>query len=243
MEITKREILVGIAIFITIMSLGIIIRSSIENNINSKNEKYYKALKVKEDENMFKYAVQTNVGYILAQGNVTTIDPVKKDIEGEYLYIEKIMQRYTMHTREVAHTTKVGNTTQTYYTTETYWTWDFVNKEEFHADKFTYLGVEFNYGDIKFSNSYYKDTIYDGGYTRYEYYVIPSNFQGCLFSKIENNQFKEIDFKCDTNIEQIIESKQKEPRISGIIFIFVWTILSVGIVFGYLYLDNNYLED
>ena len=243
MEVTKREILVGIAIFFIMMSIGIIIKCNIENSINSKNEKYYKALKIDKDENMFVYALKTNVGYILAQGNVVAIDPIEKDIEGQYLYLEKNTEVYTKHTREVKHTIEVGNTTETYYTIEEYWTWDRVDREEYHSEKFKYLGIEFNYEDIKFHNSSYQKTIDVDYYTRYVYYGIPSEFQGCLFSKIEDNQCKDIEFKCNTTIEDVIESKKKEAGISSTVFIVVWIFLSIGVAVGYVFLDNNYLED
>lgn len=243
MEVTKREIIVAISIFLVMISIGIIIKNNIEDIINTKNEKYYKALKIDNNEDMFKYAMQTNVGYILAQGNVQAIDPVEKDIEGQYFYIRKVKEKYTRHTREVKHTRSVGNTTETYYTTEEYWTWDYAGQEEYHVDKFKYLGNEFNYEDIKFYNISYQKTINVDYYTRYVYYGIPSEFQGCLFSKIEDNQCKDIDFKCNTTIEDVIESKKKEAGISSTIFIVVWIFLCIGCAVGYVYLDNKYLED
>ena len=243
MEVTKREIIVGISIFMIMLSIGIIIKNNIEDSINSNNEKYLKALKIDNNEDMFKYALQTNVGYILAQGNVQAIDPVEKDIEGQYFYIRKVKEKYTRHTREVKHTRTVGNTTETYYTTEEYWTWDYAGQEEYHVDKFKYLGNEFNYEDIKFYNISYQKTIDVDYYTRYVYYGIPSEFQGCIFSKIEDNQCKDIEFECNTTIEDVIESKKKEAGISSTVFIVVWIFLSIGAVVGYVYLDNNYLED
>ena len=243
MEVTKREIIVAISIFLVMISIGIIIKNNIEDIINVKNEKYYKALKIDNNEDMFKYAIQTNVGYTLAQGNVQAIDPVEKDIEGQYLYLEKNTEVYTKHTRVVEHTREVGNTTETYYTTEEYWTWDRVDREEYHVDKFKYLGIEFNYEDIRFHNTSYQKTIDVDYYTRYVYYGIPSEFQGCLFSKIEDNQCKDIEFKCNTTIEDVIESKKKEAGISSAVFIVVWIFLSIAAAIGYVYLDNKYLED
>lgn len=243
MEVTKREIIVAISIFLVMISIGIIIKNNIEDIINAKNERYYKALKIDNNEDMFKYAMQTNVGDILAQGNVQAIDPVEKDIEGQYFYIKKVKEKYTRHTREVEHTITIGNTTETYYTTEEYWTWDYAGQEEYHVDKFKYLGNVFNYEDIKFYNISYQKTIDVDYYTRYVYYGIPSEFQGCLFSKIEDNQCKDIEFKRNTTIEDVIESKKKEAEISSIIFIIVWIFLCIGFAVGYVYLDNKYLED
>ena len=193
---------------------------------------------------MYNYAIKTNVGYVLAEGNIQSVNPVSiDDIDGSYFYIKKVKEKYTMHTRQVAHTRTVGNRIETYYTTEEYWTWDYVGEEEKHIDKFTFLGKEFYYEDISFNNSRYKETK-DGGYhIRYQYYVIESEFQGCLFSKMENNEMKEQEFKYNTTIEQIINTKKKEAEKYLKIFWISWITLECFIIFGYVYLDNKYLED
>lgn len=243
MEITKREIIVGISIFLTLISIGIIIKNKIEDIENTKNEKYYKALKIDNNEDMYKYALKTNVGYVLSQGNVQAIDSVEKDIDGKYFYIKKEIEKYTKHTRQVEHTIEVNNEITTYYTEEEYWTWDYVGQEEYHVEKFTYLGMEFNYNDIKFNNTRYKETR-DGGYhIRYVYYTIPAEFQICLFSKMEDNQMEEKDIYYNKTIQQIIQDKEYDATIWPTTFFVLWIIMSIGIVVGYLYLDNNYLED
>ena len=83
--ITRREILVCIAITLVLIGIGFLISGVIENGINENNEKYFKALKIHNDEEMFKYAIKTNVGYTLAQGKVKAVDGVSiDDILGKY---------------------------------------------------------------------------------------------------------------------------------------------------------------
>ncbi len=241
--ITFREILVCIAITLILIGCGFLISGKIKDNANEENEKYYKALKINYDEEMFKYAIKTNIGYTLAQGKVQAIDGVKiNDIDGVYFKIIKEKEEYTKHYKKVEHTRIVGNTTETYYTYEEYWTWDYKGKEEFHTQKFKFLGEEFDYGTINFYNKRYKETKSAGYHIRFNYYVIPFEFDGTLFTYIDNNTINKNTFLFNT-IDNIIVSKEKESKSHTIGFWFIWSIFILIIDFGYMYLDNNYLED
>lgn len=242
--ITKREILVSIAITLILVGLGFCISSVIENKTNESNEKYFKSLKINNDEEMFKHAIKTNIGYVLAHGKVQAVEGVSiEDVEGKYFKIRKVKEQYTMHTRQVAHTRRVGNTTQTYYTTEVYWTWDYVSEEQFHTEKFNFLGVDFDYDAIKFNNENYKQTKNGETNIRYQYYVIPIEFEGTLFSYINNNTINQNIFSTNYTIEEIIKEKENDVNNGNIMFWSIWIILIVIIDFGYVYLENNYLED
>lgn len=243
-EITKREILVSIAITLLLIGLGFIISSAISNGINEKNEKYYKALKINNNEEQFKYAIKTNIGYVLAQGKVQAVKEVSiEDIEGTYFYIKKEKEVYTKHYREVEHTRTVGNKTETYYTTEEYWTWDYAGEETFNTEQFNFLGVDFEYGTINFYNTEYKETRSGDYNIRYNYYIIPYEFEGSLFTHIDNNTINENEFYYNNTIENIIKNKESEEQTSRIIFWVLWCILIVFIDAAYISLENNYLED
>lgn len=242
--ITFREILVSIIITLVLIGIGFLIEVSITDKINEGNEKYYKALKIENNKEIFKYAIETDVGYTLAQGKVQAIDGVQiSDIEGKYFKIIKEKEEYTKHYREVSHTrTKSDGTTDTYYTTEEYWTWDYAGEEEFHIQKFRFLGEEFNYGTINFYNKQFKETKSGGYHIRFNYYIIPLEFEGTLFTYINNNTINQNIFSEDT-IDNIISSKEKNIKIYTITFWTVWFLFILIIDFGYMYLDNNYLED
>lgn len=244
MEITKREILVSIAITLILLGLGFLISSLIKNKINEDNEKYYKALKINNNEEQFEYALRTNIGYTLAEGKIKAVDGVSiEDIDGRYLSIRKVKEKYTEHTRQVEHTRTIGNKTETYYTTETYWTWDYAGEEEFHTEKFSFLGIEFDYGIINFKNEEYKETKKESYYIRYKYYIIPAEFDGCLFTYINDNSITKNEFYYDSNIQNIITEKENSIKISVIAFWIIWVIVIGFIDFGYMNLENKYLED
>ena len=243
--ITKREVLVSIIILFVLITIGLFISNAIEDSINEKNEKYYKSLKIDYDSDKFKYAINTNIGYVLARGKVKAIKGISiNDIEGTYFYIRKVREEYTMHTREVAHTrTNADGTTETYYETEIYYTWDYAGEEEFHSEHFEYLGVTFKYGTIKFNNSKHKETIKTSSTVRYKYYIIPTEFEGCLFTNVQNNTINENQFYYNNTIEKIIENKQKDVQTYKALFWCFWIFLIAGIIFGFICLENKYLED
>lgn len=142
--ITKRELLVSIAITLILIGIGFFISSNIEDITNENNEKYFKALKIDNDTSIFKYAIKTNIGYVLANGKIKALNGVSiSDIEGTYFEISKKKEKYTKHTRQVEHTRTVsdgngGYKTEVYYTTEEYWTWDYAGEEKFHTENLVF---------------------------------------------------------------------------------------------------------
>ena len=244
-KVTKRETLVAIAITLALIGLGIIISEAIKNNVNESNEKYYKALKINNDEEMFKYAIKTNVGYTLASGTIRAINGISIDeLDGIYLSIKKVKEEYRKHYREEKHTRiKSDGTEEIYYTTEEYWTWDYVEEEKIHVDMFNFLGVDFDYDTIEFYNQSYNTTNEVEYHIRYKYYTIPSEFEGTLFTYINNNTITQNKFSINKTINEIVKSKEDDVNFINAIFWITWIIFITLIDFGYVYLENNYLED
>ena len=101
-EITKREILASISIIAVMLLVGFVISGRISNYILDRNEKYNKAVKI-ESSDLFEYGMRTNIGYALVYGDLKAMDTVSyPEIDGEYMYIEKIEEHYNMHTRTVS---------------------------------------------------------------------------------------------------------------------------------------------
>lgn len=102
--------------------IGFTISGRISNYILDRNEKYNKAIKI-ESSDLFEYGMRTNVGYAFVYGDLKAVDTVSyPEINGEYMYIEKIEEHYNMHTRTVTTTDSKG---KTHTRTETYWSWDY----------------------------------------------------------------------------------------------------------------------
>ena len=104
-EITKREILASISIIAVMILFGVLISSKISECQMDKNEIYNKAVKIDSQE-MFQYGMDTNIGNAFVYGELKAIDTVTyTEIGGEYMYVKKVKEKYTMHTSKVAQTT------------------------------------------------------------------------------------------------------------------------------------------
>lgn len=238
MEITKREIIASISIIAVLLIFGVIISGKISENIMDSNEIYNKAIKI-EDEELFKYGMGTNVGNAFVYGELEVLDPVTyPEIGEEYSYIEKVKEKYTRHTRTRTYT--VNGKTRT--KTEVYWTWDRVGSESKKSTKVKFLGVELDYTQFLSLDSSYIDTIKESSHIRYKYYGSPIKAIGTIFAFLQNNNIgNDIKFYENMNIEETYEYLQEG---FGLLFLFwfAWILLITGVVYGFYYLDNDWLN-
>lgn len=239
-EVTKRELAVGVVILLIMISIGFYISNVIHNYYSEKNEEYFKALKIDNQENIFQHAINTDVGSILSHGEIQSVKPVKDElIKGEYFSIVKAKEVYTMHTRTESY--KCGK--RRCHRTVTYWTWDQVSKEKFTADKFKYLGLEFDSGVIELNNHKKTDTVQLNALERYVFYTIPKNFNASIFAKVKHNKLSDTKVYYEENIVTIIQEKEKQADNSTMIFWIVWIVLAIALIIGFVALDNKYLNN
>lgn len=271
-EITRREILFSIIILLAMICLGFFIENSISNNISESNEVYYRATKIDNNSDQFKYGIKTNIGNTLVYGEFNAINSITiPELTGQYFAIEKETQRYTRHTRTVTSTDSKGNTKTK---TEVYYSWDNINTDRQMVDKFSFLDCEFSISKIRLSNygrlslndkivsdeyaSWIRgDYLYkDGdkwanvGDLRYKYDVVQKSFKGSILAKLKdnsiyniNNDNKSIDVLHNKTIAQVIKSKQDSESRATVVFWVAWMILTIGAIIGFVYLDNYWLED
>lgn len=240
-EITKREILASISIIAVMLLIGVLISGKISEHQLDQNEIYNKAVKI-DNTDLFQYGMDTNVGNAFVYGNLAAVDTVTyPEIDGEYMYIEKIKEKYTKHTRQVAHTRTVNGKSQTYYTTETYWTWDRVGREEKKCQEISFCGIAFNSNKIDLPGVDYINTIKESRHIRYKYYGIGTKYTGTIFTDLRNQTISDnANFYVDKNIEETVEHLEAGGGV--IIFWIFWIALIGGCVFGFYYLDNKWLE-
>lgn len=268
MEITKREILVSIIMVCLMLLLGFFIDAKIvEGQILSK-EKYTKALKIDNNNDMFKYAIDTNIGNIIVYGNFNVDKGITTEwLKNDYMYIERVTEEYSKHTR----TECTGSGEDRTCKTETYYTWDVIGSQSRSVDEIEFSGVIFNFGEftnypkyrlglnnetvIDKKQSYIKDNcIYEKktsffgsseGDKRYFYKIINKNFSGTVFGTAKDNKFIDKNRLVinHSNIEQFIESGDIGFILGRIGFWLIYlTICGYG-VYCYLEYDNDYLED
>lgn len=241
-SISKREIIVSIAIVAVMLVFGFMIHGSINDKLMLEYQKYNTALQINNDSELFKYSLKTDVGNVFAYGDLQCVDTVTyPEIGGEYSYVKKVKEKYTRHTRTVTKTRTVNGKTQTYTETEVYWSWDQVSSEDKHCNKISFLDVEFNYGQINFPSESHIDTIKVSNSIRYVYYGAPIQCTGTLYSNLKNNTINESRFFVNQNIERTIEVLESGGEL--FLFWFAWILLTGGIVFAFVYIDNHWLED
>ncbi len=238
--ITARELIASVAIIALFLIAGIFISSKISDSQMYKNEIYNKALKI-DNADMFEYGMQTNIGSAFVNGDLTAVDTVTyPEIGGEYIYIKKIKERYTPHTRTVTKTRTVNGKSSTYTTTETYWSWDRVGSEEKRCSEIMFCGVQLPSNKIALPESFI-DTIKESSHIRYNYYGTGTKFNGTLFTTLKDNTISDdSSFYPDSSIEDTVDMLSKSYW--GLVFWIVWVLIMFGTILAFLYAENRWLE-
>lgn len=236
-EITYREILASISIVAVMLLIGFVISGKISQIQDDKNAKYNKAVKI-ESTDLFQYGMNTNVGNAFVYGELKAVDTVTyPEIGGEYMYVEKIEEHYNRHTRTYTTTDGKGHTR---IHTEVYWSWDYAGSEDMQCKEVSFCGVVFDSNKIKLPSEDYIDTIKESGYVRYKYYGTNIEYKGTIFTKLKDKTISDSTPFYEMSIK---ETKDKLERNIGIvIFWIVWIIVMVLAVFGFYYIDNEWLE-
>lgn len=241
MKITKREIIFSVAIVCVLLVIGIILSGMINDYLMDQFQEYNTALQITEDKDLFEYGMRTNIGNAFIYGDLVAVDPVSNSkINGIYGSITKKTQRYTRHTRTVTKTRNVGGKTQTYTDTEVYWTWDTINTESNHATTISFLGVQFSYDKIDYFPEEYISTVKLSSDLREEYYGSKTSYIGTLYANLSNNTISNTHFYDNQSIEDAIEILESKWQL--ILFWIGWIILIVACIYGFYYLDNQWLE-
>lgn len=232
-EITKREILASISIVAVLLFLGVLISGKISEYQMDKNEVYNKAVKI-ESTDLFQYGMDTNVGNAFVYGDLKAVDTVTyPEIGGEYMYVEKVKEKYTMHTKRV----KQGKR----WVTRTYWTWDRVGSEDIKCKEISFCGIAFKSSKFDIPHTDYIDTIKESSHIRYKYYGTGTKFTGTIFTELKDKTISDhTNFYNEMNIKETVDCL--ESGFGKIIFWIVWIIIIIGCVFGFCYMDNRWLE-
>lgn len=244
MEITKREILFSTVIVAIMMMLGIVISRPILNHALHKSLRISSSVQV-DDSSKFDYIGRTDVGDFIAEGIITTINPVSiEDIEGKYSKIMKVKEEYRKHTKEVTETDSNG---KTYTRTRTYWSWDVMRREIWEADSISFYGKRFSYRDISYSPyATYLKTIEPKrklfqNKIRYKYYVATTSEHGCIMGVVSDKTYSDMNFMKDITLNKVIERSENNINNGPIGFWIFWTLLTIGAVMGFCSMDNKWL--
>lgn len=239
-EITKRELLASVSIIAIMLLIGVLISGKISEAQLDANEKYNKAIKI-DTLDLFEYGMRTNIGNAFVYGDLEAVDTVSyPDIDGSYMYIEKVKEKYTKHTRTVSHYDDDGNKIGEHK--EEYWTWDVVNRESLKCEEISFLGHVFTSDKIDIPGDHYINTIKESSKIRYKYYGVDTSFVGTIFTDLRFDTIaNNTPFYVNMTIEQTV--KHLETGSYVIFFWIFWIILTGFCVYGFYYADNNWLEN
>lgn len=237
MEITKREVIASVTIIAIMMILGFVLAGRIDAHQIQKNSEYYTAIQITDSE-QFQYGMNTSVGNAFVYGTLEAVDPVTyPEIGGQYLYVEKIEEHYNMHTRTITTSDGKGHT---HTRVETYWSWDYAGKDDIHSQRIRFLGVEMNYEKIQMPDDDYIDTIKESSRIRFKYYGVPVENTGTIYTDLQEGTISDnSEFFVDMDIESVI--KHMTTSWTWLFWI-GWILLTAAAVFGFYYLDNDWLN-
>ncbi len=242
-EITLREIIASVSIVAVMLIIGFVIAGKIEAYQMDKNAEYNKAVHITDAE-MFRYGMDTSLGNAFVYGDLQAVDPVTfPELGGEYLYVEKVEEHYNQHTRTVTKTrTNSKGETETYEEEEVYYSWDYYDRWEQHSKKIRFCGIEFDYGKIKRPGSKHIKTeqsfLSD---IRFVYAGCQIRYTGTIYANLRDNTMSNGSyFYQNQDIDETVN--QLTSRFGTVMFWIFWTILIVGAISGFCYLDNRWLE-
>lgn len=241
-EITLREVLVSLIILLIMAAAGFMISEKIQSYIDEKNEEYERAVKIENDRELFEYGMRTNVGNAFVSGTLKTLDPVSlPEIDGEYSSITKTREEYTKHTRTVTDYDENGEVKG--HHKEVYYTWDAVGHENYYASKISFLDVGFDYGKIEFPGESYLTTIEVSSDVRYVYRVCETEFNGTIYTKLGDNTITRASFYNNQNTNEAFETACSSSRALVVVFWIIWIILTILSIYGFVSLENEWIED
>lgn len=235
-EITKREILASITIIGVMVILGILINNKINEAAEEKSYTYNNALKINEDTELFQYGMKTSVGNALVYGKLTYVDGVSyDDVKGKYMYIKRVKEQYTAHTRVV----KSGKTSRT----ETYYTWDEVDSELKASNQIQFCGVKFKRSELdpyKYIDLRHIKTTKARFNIRYVYYGYVGSV-GTLFCNIKNNKLNNTTYYENDTIDETLDAA--EPKTwKNVLFWIMWSLVIVLLVYKFCEFENRWLD-
>ena len=227
MEIKKREVIASVVIVAFMLIVGFAISEKIRQSLLEDYQVYDTAVQIDDDKELFEYGMKTNVGYSFVYGELKTLDPVSySEVSGQYSYIKKEEQEYRRHSRTVSK--------------EYYWTWDTMRTESKKATQISFLDVEFAYEKIPFPPSHQLEIVNTGYHKRNVYYGTETDFQGTLFTSLKENTINNTKFYKNQTIAETIENLETGAEI--VIFWILWILLIIGLVVGFYYFENKWLD-
>jgi hypothetical protein len=88
---------------------------------------------------------------------------------------------------------------------------------------------------------HYIDTIKESSRIRYKYYGAPTTCDATIYADLRDNTISNVRTYHNTSIEDAHKIMTSKGEL--VIFWVLWILLTGGAVFGFVYIDNHWLED
>ena len=244
-DLTLRELVFSVLIVGVLFFIGFMVSGVIEEKVNDNNLKYNQAVALQSNDE-FRHAMDTDVGFIFANGTLVADKPVKnKHLDGEWLWVAVEHQKYQMHTRVVTYTTYDSKgRPHTHHRTETYWSWDTKWTSTTNSPKVVFCGSEFKYNKFNYDCAREEETVVGGGLFNNErdlVYTTKDGFTGTIFTDLRDKGFKGIADMVSANIEKYRE-RLSDCAWPYVLFWVIWIILTIGAIIMFYIIDNEWLE-
>lgn len=232
--IESNNLIISALLIMLFLLIGVLVNNVLTDRYIQRNDEYNKALKIDSDKDLFKQAMAANFGKTFVYGELEANEPVSyEEIEGEYLYVQKVTERYTRHTRIVIKTRPGSNgKIETYQTTEVYWTWDRIEISEKKSDTIVFLDVNFPYSKFDFPNAEYIETKYNGSNLRNVYYGLTKRMSGTIYTDFQDNTISEKNRFTQKTLCETVNGYLVNIEKINIIFWLIWIALIVLSIFG-----------
>ena len=243
-RLTLREAVFSAFIVGILTVVGFLISGAIERHVHGRQLRYRQAVQIDKNPDEFKLALDTDVGYLFAEGTLEAVDPVKHErLDGEWFSIEAAHQKYVRHTRTRSYTVRDGRGhTRVKSRVETYWSWDTYDVERSSAKTVRFLGVELPAS--KFELGWYSECkIVSAGYhRRIKFEVVPKEMAGTMFAKAADGTVEgQVEFWRGRDLKSAYEDSVFSYAKG--LFWTAWIAMTIGIIFAFFYAENRWLED
>lgn len=238
-EVTKREIIFSIIIASFMIIIGIFIGNKIINNINDGNIKYSTAVKIDNNESQFKHGLNTNFGNALVYGDLYAVDTVSLGTEKNKIVILRDYEEYRRHTRKRTYTDSNGHTK---IKTEVYYSWDNISSQLVKNNYVSFCGNVFKTSEFPIPSVHYIKTESCGYNRRYVYSVVDPHYVGTLYANLDNNSILDAKFAENITLKESVEYFSTSTY--AVLWFWIHYVILIGfVIFGFCYLENNWLED
>lgn len=243
-HLTLREAVFSVLIVGVFIAVGFLISGSIERYVHEQQLMYRQAVQIDKNPDEFKWALDTDIGYLFAEGTLETVDPVRHEkLDDEWFSIEAAHQKYTRHTRTRTYTVSDGKgRTRTKSRVETYWSWDTYDVERSSAKTVRFLGVELPAGKFGLGRYSERKIVSTGHNRRIEFAVVPKEIAGTIFAKAAGGTVDgQVEFWRGRDLKSAYEDSVSSYAKG--LFWTVWIAVIVGVLFAFFYAENRWLED